>query len=445
MPSYAQNVKEELARKFEDDKNCMRAELAAIFKISGNATEGRIEFSSVNAAVVRRVINLVKKIYPDVRKEIAAVRTKRLRNTMRYFVRIFLNGEAADFFESINSRKIPRRHEVRVAYMRGAFLANGTIVRPEKYYCLEISSGYESAANIVKKIFKQLELKAGFRVRREDFVVYLREADSILDFLWMLGANEAIERFEAARNLKEVRANINRITNCEMAGLNKAIDAAQRQIADIRLLRENDVEVDEALEQVMELRLQNPESTMGELAKKFFMTSKGLGYRFKLIHELAEKIRNAEFFNPNSPQGQLADIQLIIDSAVDVKEIIQQTMEMRLQNPDSTVSELAKKFFITREGLNYRFKQIHALAEKIRQQANLDKMLDEAKIQLADIQILLDNKVEVSEIIQQTMKMRLENPDCTVDELSQKFSVARAWLNYRFELIHKLATKFQRK
>ncbi len=445
MPSYAQNVKEELSRKFDRDINCMRAELAAIFKIGGNATEGRIEFSSVNAAVVRKVISLIKKIYPDARKEIAAVRTKRLRNTMRYFVRIFLTGEAADFFESVNSRKIPRSHEARVAYMRGAFLAGGTIVRPEKYYCLEINSSSESAADIVKKIFKQLELKANFRVRREDFVVYLREADSILDFLWMVGANEAIERFEAARNLKEVRANINRITNCEMASLNRSIEAAQRQIADIRLLQENNVEVDDALKQAMELRLQNPESTIAELAKKIFMTSKGLGYRFKLIHELAEKIRHAEFFNPNSPRGQLADIQLIIDSAVEVKEIIQQTMEMRLQNPDSTVSELAKKFFITREGLNYRFKQIHALAEKIRQQANLDKMLDEAKIQLADIQILIDNKVEVSEIIKQTMKMRLQNPDSTVDELSQEFSIARSWLNYRFELIHKLAEKLRKK
>ena len=291
MPSYAQNVKQELARKFDEDENCMRAELAAIFKIGGNAIEGRIEFSSLNAAVVRKVINLIKKIYPDAKKEIAAVRNTNLVKSMRYFVRIFLTSDAEDFFNSINSCKISRSYALQIAYMRGAFLAGGTVNRPESQYYLEIVSGSESAAKLVNKTFNHLDLSAVMRARREDFVVYLREADSILDFMWMLGANEAIERFDAARNLKEVRANINRITNCEMANLNKAIDTAQKQLADIRLLIENNVEVDDVLKQTMELRLQNPECTVAELAKKVFLTRPGLSYRFKLIHKLAEEIR----------------------------------------------------------------------------------------------------------------------------------------------------------
>ncbi len=291
MPSYAQNVKQELALKFDNDLECMRAELAAIFKIGGNAIEGRIEFSSLNAAVVRKVINLIKKIYPDAKKEIAAVRNTNLIKSMRYFVRIFLTSDAEDFFNSVNSREISRSYALQIAYMRGAFLAGGTVNRPESQYYLEIVSGSESAAKLLKKIFKQLDLAAVARVRREDFVVYLRDADSILDFMWMLGINEAIERFDAARNLKEVRANINRITNCELANLNKAIDTAQKQIADIRLLIENNVEVDEVLKQTMELRLQNPECTVAELAKKVFITRPGLSYRFKLIHKLAEEIR----------------------------------------------------------------------------------------------------------------------------------------------------------
>ncbi len=293
MASYAHDVKNELARKFDREWEGLRAELAAIFKVGATLTNGRMDFSTSNAAVARKLITLLKKVYPDARKEVAAVRTKRLRKTMRYVVRVFITSHTENFFSEMTSPEIIRRTRYKVAYLRGAFLAGGTVNRPEAQYYLEIMSLNESAADFVKKVFAQLEFKTSLHVRNKDFVVYMSEADSIWEFLGMIGVEAGLERFESARNLKEIRANVNRITNCEMANLNKAVEAAQRQLADIRLLLENNVEVNADIRQTMQIRLDNPECPVGELAAKMFITRPGLMYRFKKIHQLAEEIRSA--------------------------------------------------------------------------------------------------------------------------------------------------------
>ena len=294
MASYAHDVKNELARKFDVDWESLRAELAAMLKVGSTFFDGRMEFSTSNAAVARKLITLLKKVCPDARKEVAAIRTKRLRRTMRYVVRVFVTSHTEYFLSAITSQEIIRRTRYKVAYLRGAFLAGGTVNRPEAQYYLELMSLNESAADFVRKILTQLEFKTSFHVRNKDFVVYMSEADSIWEFLEMIGVEAELERFESARNLKEIRANVNRITNCELANLNKAVEAAQRQLADIRLLLENNVEVDEDLRQSMQIRLDNPESPVGELAAKMFITRPGLMYRFKKIHWLAEEIRNSQ-------------------------------------------------------------------------------------------------------------------------------------------------------
>ena len=286
MSSYAQDVKNELARKFDEDKNCLKAELDALLNIGAVDCEGRKDFSNSNAAVARKVITLVKKIYPDARTEIAAVRTKKLRKTMKYFVRIFFaqNGK-------IFSTEDKLQREEKISYLRGAFLAGGSVNRPESYYRLDFVAETKEKAKFIKKILSQLYFNSRTYRRGEEFVTYLHEGDAVCDFLGMVGADAAVERFEIARNLKEVRLQVNRLINCDTACVNRAIDAAQRQLADIRLLQKNKVKVGERLQETIEIRLKNPSSTVGELAKKIFITREGLMQRFKKIHELAEKIR----------------------------------------------------------------------------------------------------------------------------------------------------------
>ena len=291
MSSYANDVRDELARIFDDDEEVLRAELAALLRIGSVEVEGRRDFSNINAAVVRKVVTLIKKLYPDARTEVAAVRTKKLRKTMKYFVRIFFAGSIENFLHNLDAKELTSRTRYKVAALRGAFLARGTVNRPEAEYRVEIFSPNESEMLFVKKIFSKLDFVTRIYERGENFVVYMKEGDSVCDFLAMIGAENAVERFEVARNLKEVRMQVNRVTNLELARLDKVIEVAQKQLADIRLLREKKIKVRENLREAMEIRLKFPECTIGELAKKIFIGRRALNYRFALIHEIAESAR----------------------------------------------------------------------------------------------------------------------------------------------------------
>ena len=289
MASYAQDVKNELARIFVDDRECLRAELLALLNVGAKKIDERIEFSSTNAAVARKVITLIKKFFPAVKLEVAALRRKKLRKDLSYIVRIFLTEEIQSFLAEVDSPDFLKRTRYKVAYLRGAFLATGSVNRPEAQYFLEISSKVEATMIFIRNLLEKLEFHAGFYKRKKFFVVWLREADSICDFLGMVGANNAVERFEVARNVKEVRKQVTCIVNLETAALNKAVDAAQRQIADIRILIAKRVPLKKIFRDTMKARLENPSCTIAELAEKLGMSRDGVKYRLKIIHQLAKK------------------------------------------------------------------------------------------------------------------------------------------------------------
>ena len=288
MPSYAQEVKNELARKFDKRRDCQCVELIALLKFGAKKIDGRIEFANSNAAVARKVISLAKKFFPTVKPEVAAVRKKTLLKGLRYVVRFITVDEVQNFFDPPDLDELLKRTRFKVAYLRGAFLAKGTVNRPEAEYFLQIISTKEQAL-FLKDLMTTLEFNAGFRQRKKEFLAFLRGGDDVCDFLGMIGADNAVERFEVARNVKEVRMQVNRVVNMETAALNKSIDAAQRQLADIKILLGKKVTVNHKLREAMKLRLNNPTATVGELSEKVSITREGLMYRFKVIHSLAEK------------------------------------------------------------------------------------------------------------------------------------------------------------
>ncbi len=289
MPSYAQEVKNELAHVFDDDLDCLRAEFVALIKIGAKKIDGRLEFTSSNAAVARRVITLAKKFFTNAKPEVAAVRRKKLLKNLLYVVRFIFAGEVQNFFESLDMNDLLKRSRFKVAYLRGAFLAGGSVNRPEAQYFLQIVVKNEEEAIFLQRQLEKLEFNAGLSRRKKNFIVWLREGDTVCDFLGMLGASETVQRFEVARNLKEVRMQVNRIVNVETAALNKSVNAAQRQLADIKILLDKKAPVNEKLREAMNVRLENPSCTVRELAEKLSMSSAGLLYRFQMIHRRAKK------------------------------------------------------------------------------------------------------------------------------------------------------------
>lgn len=291
MASFSRDVKNEISRVFDEDEECLRAELFALLNVGSIFVDGQIIFSTPNAAVARKVINLLKKVYPDAKREFAAVRKKVLMQSTRYVVRIFLTGEIEKIANDFESPEIVEDDFAKVSYLRGVFLSRGTVNRPEKKYYLDISVLSESAAIFINQIWQQLDFNPTFFTRKEFFVNCITEGDAVSEFLGMIGAEETLERFEVTRNLKEVRANVNRLVNVETANLNRAIEAAQRQLADVNYLQENNVKVSKELKLAMKARLLFPECSVSELAEKLFITKQGLNKRFNKIHEIALKTK----------------------------------------------------------------------------------------------------------------------------------------------------------
>ena len=291
MSSYAQDVKNELARIFGDEPETLQAEFAALLLCGTKIFDGRLEFTTTNAAVARKVISLAKKFFPAVKPEVAAVRRKKLNKDLIYAVRIFLTGDVQNFLEELDAPELLKRSRFKVAWLRGAFLAKGTVNRPEAQYLLQIVSRSVKTAQFVRKILAALDFNAGLYQRKKNFIVWLREADAICDFLGMIGATNAVERFEVARNLKEVRLQVNRLVNIDTSALNRAAEASQRQIADIKILLARNYPVTKKIREAMELRLANPSCNISELAEKISLSKAGMWSRFKKIQHLAKKFR----------------------------------------------------------------------------------------------------------------------------------------------------------
>ena len=288
MSSYAQEVKNELARTFDKRRECLRVELIALLKVGAKKIDGRIEFANSNAAVARKVITLAKKFFPNVKPEVAAVRKKNFLQNLRYIVRFIATVEVQNFFDPPDLDDLLKRTRFKVAYLRGAFQARGMVNRPEAEYFLQIVTT-KAEAIFIQQLMITLEFNAVFRQRKKEFLASLRGGDDVCDFLGMIGADNAVERFEVARNIKEVRMQVNRVVNMETASLNRSIEAAQRQLADIKILLAKKVSVSHKLREAMKLRLDNPTATVGELAEKIPVTREALAFRFKTIHTLAEK------------------------------------------------------------------------------------------------------------------------------------------------------------
>ena len=291
MSSYAQDVKNELARIFGDEPETLQAEFAALLLCGTKIFDGRLEFTTTNAAVARKVISLAKKFFPVVKPEVAAVRRKKLNKDLIYAVRIFLTGDVQNFLEELDAPELLKRSRFKVAWLRGAFLAKGTVNRPEAQYLLQIVSRSVKTAQFVRKVLAALDFNAGLYQRKKNFIVWLREADAICDFLGMIGATNALERFEVARNLKEVRLQVNRLVNLDTSALNRSAEASQRQIADIKILLARNYPVTKKIREAMELRLANPSCNISELAEKISLSKAGMWSRFKKIQHLAKKFR----------------------------------------------------------------------------------------------------------------------------------------------------------
>ncbi|MGB8954725.1 MAG: DNA-binding protein WhiA [Tumebacillaceae bacterium] len=306
--SFAARTKKELT--LLDQKPCCRkAELAAMIRMNGTVLIANKRFSldvtTENAAIARRMYTLLKEIY-GVHAELLVRKKMRLKKNNIYMMRVpfqvqeiledlCIANENMTFIAGINPALV-KKVCCRRSYLRGAFLAGGSVNDPEgSSYHLEIASTDDDHSEALLEQINKYGLNAKLIDRKNSYVVYLKEVEKIIEFLNIIGAHQALLRFEDIRIVKGMRNQVNRLVNCETANLNKTIEASVRQIENIRLLQramglEN---LPQKLRDVAELRLQYPDINLKELGEMLpgKVSKSGVNHRLRKLDDLAERIK----------------------------------------------------------------------------------------------------------------------------------------------------------
>ena len=325
--SFASETKVELTH-LEVHPAHAKAELAAIIRMNGAISlyQGQmiLNIQTENAAIARRIYTLLRDVY-QVDSKLLVRRKMKLKKNNVYIVRItkraqeILNDLSIMDNMSINPH-IPKRliddKELRRSYLRGAFLATGSINNPESSrYHLEIYSNYEEHNEDLEKILNNNHFAAKSIERRSGYIVYIKEAEKIADFLAFIGATSARLKFENIRIVRDLRNSANRLVNCEMANLNKIAKAAAKQIQNIQYI-DQEVGIDSMPEKLADMaraRVEWPDVSLSELGQYVSdgpISKSGVNHRLRKINEYAEKLQSKEIekksnsdFNKNEKNG----------------------------------------------------------------------------------------------------------------------------------------------
>lgn len=309
--SFSTRMKDDLARVISSKTCCRRAEFLAFFLINGNIRISNglsLVMNTEHSGAVRKMYTLAKDF--GLEREVTAFRRSRLKKKQVYTLEIPAQEKMSafltelglvdeqvtwqlDFTEAVRERFLQDTC-CRRAYIRGAFLAAGSVTDPETgSYHLEIDSLDNAQAALIIELLAAFELKAKSVSRRESQTVYLKGAEQLSIFMNIVGAHRALLQLESMRVTRDMRNMTNRRLNCDKANVNKTVEAAMRQTADIQFITEKIgfETLSQNLRVAAELRLDNPEANLGELAEISGLGRSALNHRLRRLSEIADNIR----------------------------------------------------------------------------------------------------------------------------------------------------------
>lgn len=309
--SFAAETKKELTNIIDENEDCRIAELSALVRMNGSVNLNNhkviLDILTENAAIARKIYTMIKGLF-QISAELIVRKKMRLKKNNIYVVRVsqqveilLIKLKIAEkgfiFNQGIDSELINNSDSKR-AYLRGAFLAGGSINHPESTsYHLEIYTSYQEHIECLCDLANEFNLNAKWIERKKGYFMYLKEGEKISDFLSIIGAHQALLKFEDVRILKDMRNSVNRIVNCETANLNKTVGAALRQIENIKLI-ESELGLETLspkLREIAEIRLKYPEMTLHELGQYVpsgKISKSGINHRLRKIDEIASRLIN---------------------------------------------------------------------------------------------------------------------------------------------------------
>ena len=290
--SFSGKIKEELAQHYAKARHCNLAELSALVHMSGSFEKdgyGRciLKLHTENDGVARKCFTLLGKTF-NISTDIA-IRRNTAKGSCSYYIRA--KGEELLAVENVIVQAVCCKR----AYIRGAFIASGSMSDPDKSYHFEIVCGTLKQAEYLRNMINSFEMDAKIVKRKKSYVVYLKEGSQIVDILNIMEAHVALLELENVRIMKEMRNTVNRKVNCETANINKTVSAAVRQMEDIIYIRDNIGfdKVPDGLKDVALTRLTYPDATLKELGGLLEnpIGKSGVNHRLRKLSEIAEKLR----------------------------------------------------------------------------------------------------------------------------------------------------------
>ncbi len=306
--SYTTKIKNEIVT-IEESKSELIALLSAFIRNNGYLEDGVLFLTTENDNTKNKIINSFKRLY----EVDALVEVKNNLNFSKKDLFLIKLNKNVDFIlkdigfidSDNNYLETPPEYitganeEIR-AYLRGVFLSQGSINDPKtSRYHMELLITKPGEAVFIQKLINIFDLNAKILNRDKGYMIYIKEAEKISDFIKIIGANNAVLYFENIRIYHEAKNHTNRLNNCEQANTDKIIGAAAMQLNNIEILEKNlAIELlDDKTREALEYRKKYPETSLKELSEIISIetgnkiTKSGLNHRFRKINELANRLK----------------------------------------------------------------------------------------------------------------------------------------------------------
>jgi len=308
--SFAINVKNEIT-KYEGTKTENIALLSGFVRNNGNVTKEKLELITENSSIAKKIYQLFKDIY-NIQLEIDTIKNINLSKKSLYHLEITEQTDKilADLsiYENDDYLQVPKDYivseeEEQRCYLMGAFLSKGSINDPKTArYHLEFLIETKKEAEFIQGLLNNFNLNSKVLSRDKGYMVYIKEAEKIGDFLRIVYASNAVMYYEDIRIYRDHKNMVNRLNNCEQANYEKSLRTGDRQLSIISFLKDNDyfTLLDEKTRQVAEYRLKYPEVSFqaladilsGEINKK--VTKSYVNHHFRKINEIYENINKTQ-------------------------------------------------------------------------------------------------------------------------------------------------------
>lgn len=277
--TFSSQVKNELAAVMSASRHCRLAELTALVVMSGSIVDDVWYHDSENDFLQERIQTLQRLLHCDINEEQARLAMK-ISSVEDYF--------AVDPI-------LIERSCCKQSFVRGAFLAAGSITDPKKGYHFEVVCMKKTHASLILHCIESFGLHPKLIERKKYFVVYIKDGSEIVDILNIMGAHISLMNMENVRILKDISNRVNRRNNCDTSNIKKTVNAAQKSVKDILFIEETKgiSYLPVHLREIAMIRVEQPDMPLQELGECLEppLGKSGVNHRLRKISEIADELR----------------------------------------------------------------------------------------------------------------------------------------------------------